>query len=31
VLQERVAETHGFLIHHHKMELYGLCAACQRA
>jgi Fur family ferric uptake transcriptional regulator len=29
-LQERVAETHGFLIHHHKMELYGLCAACQR-
>ena len=28
-LQERVAEAHGFVVHHHKMELYGLCATCQ--
>ncbi len=28
-LQERVAATHGFVIRHHKMELYGLCAACR--
>lgn len=30
-LQERVAEAHGFTIRHHKMELYGLCAACRAA
>jgi Fur family ferric uptake transcriptional regulator len=29
-LQSRVAAKHGFLVSHHKMELYGLCAACQR-
>lgn len=29
-LQSRVASKHGFLVTHHKMELYGLCAACQR-
>lgn len=29
-LQARVASKHGFLVSHHKMELYGLCAACQR-
>jgi Fur family transcriptional regulator, ferric uptake regulator len=28
-LQERVAASHGFSIRHHKMELYGVCAACQ--
>lgn len=30
VLQEAVAETHGFTITGHKMELYGLCADCQK-
>ena len=29
-LQSRVASKHGFLVSHHKMELYGLCASCQR-
>ena len=28
-LQDRVATEHGFLVTHHKMELYGLCAECQ--
>ncbi len=27
-LQARVAEAHGFTVTHHKMELYGTCAAC---
>ena len=27
-LQEEVAETHGFLLTHHKMELYGVCPSC---
>jgi Fur family ferric uptake transcriptional regulator len=30
-LQQRVATAHGFVVSHHKMELYGLCAACQAA
>jgi Fur family ferric uptake transcriptional regulator len=30
-LQDRVARQHGFLVTSHKMELYGLCAKCQRA
>lgn len=28
-LQDEVAESHGFKLTHHKMELYGLCRACQ--
>ncbi len=28
-LQEQVAAAQGFELTHHKMELYGLCAACQ--
>lgn len=28
--QSRVAHSHGFVVTHHKMELYGLCANCQR-
>lgn len=27
-LQNEVAAAHGFLIKHHKLELYGLCAKC---
>jgi Fur family ferric uptake transcriptional regulator len=27
-LQEKVAQSHGFSIRHHKMELYGLCSEC---
>lgn len=30
-LQTRIAEQHGFVVTHHKMELYGLCAECRRA
>jgi Fur family ferric uptake transcriptional regulator len=30
-LQDRIAEAHGFVVKHHKMELYGICPACQRA
>ena len=30
-LQERVAVKHGFVVTHHKMELYGLCQSCQQA
>lgn len=29
VLQQEVARANGFLVTHHKLELYGLCAACQ--
>jgi len=29
-LQERVAAEHGFTISDHKMEIYGLCADCQK-
>jgi Fur family ferric uptake transcriptional regulator len=28
-LQESVAEDHGFLVTHHKLELYGLCRFCR--
>lgn len=28
-LQQLVARAHGFLVTHHKLELYGLCARCQ--
>lgn len=28
-LQERIAARHGFLVRHHKHELYGLCQDCQ--
>jgi Fur family ferric uptake transcriptional regulator len=30
-LQERVASLYSFKIHHHKHELYGLCAKCEAA
>ena len=29
-LQAEVAASHGFLIETHKLELYGLCAKCQK-
>lgn len=29
-LQQRVAKQHGFVVTHHKMELYGICEACQQ-
>jgi Fur family ferric uptake transcriptional regulator len=29
-LQAEVAASHGFLIETHKLELYGLCAACRK-
>jgi Fur family ferric uptake transcriptional regulator len=29
-LQTRVAKSHGFAVHTHKLELYGLCGDCQR-
>lgn len=29
-IQDEVAASHGFVMQYHKMELYGLCAACQR-
>lgn len=28
-LQEQVAVEHGFKVGHHRMEIYGVCAACQ--
>lgn len=30
-LQLLVARKHGFLVKHHKMELYGLCAGCHQS
>lgn len=30
-LQDAVAQSHGFKVLSHKMELYGLCVECQRA
>lgn len=30
-LQARVAESHGFEVESHKLELYGRCARCRRA
>jgi Fur family ferric uptake transcriptional regulator len=30
-LQDRIAARYGFEVHHHKHELYGRCADCQRA
>ena len=29
-IQDEVAASYGFVMQYHKMELYGLCAACQR-
>ena len=29
-LQKDVAKSHGFIIHSHKLELYGLCAKCRK-
>lgn len=29
-LQEKIAAEHGFRLHHHRLELYGICAACQK-
>lgn len=31
VLQQEVARQHGFIVTHHKLELYGLCSDCQAA
>ncbi len=28
-MQDRVAGEHGFVVTHHKMELYGLCPSCR--
>jgi len=28
-LQDRVARDHGFVVTHHKLELYGLCKSCR--
>ena len=30
-LQDEIAARHGFMIRRHKLELYGLCAACRKA
>jgi Fur family ferric uptake transcriptional regulator len=30
-LQDEVAAEHGFRLSHHRMELYGVCATCQRS
>lgn len=30
-LQDEVASSHGFRMSHHRMELYGICATCQRS
>jgi len=30
-LQAAVAKRHGFLVTHHKLEMYGLCSDCQKA
>jgi Fur family ferric uptake transcriptional regulator len=30
-IQEAVAAEHGFEIHHHRLELYGLCPECRQA
>lgn len=29
-IQDEVALSHGFSMHYHKLELYGLCAACKK-
>lgn len=29
-LQEEVANSHGFSLSHHRMELYGICRTCQQ-
>lgn len=29
-LQEAAAQSHGFRVTHHRMELYGLCRGCQK-
>ena len=29
-LQDRVATRYGYSVHHHKHELYGLCAECKK-
>lgn len=30
-LQEAAARAHGFRVEHHKLEIYGVCRACQRS
>jgi len=30
-LQSKVAQSHGFSVTHHKMELYGICATCAKS
>lgn len=29
-LQDEIAATHGYLIHTHKLELYGICPKCRK-
>ncbi len=29
-LQDKVAREHGFIVTHHKLELYGLCESCRK-
>ena len=29
IIEDRVAENHGFTVTHHKLELYGLCRNCK--
>ena len=29
-LQEKIAQTYGFKLHHHRHELYGVCKNCRR-
>ncbi len=29
-LQEEIAESHGYIVHTHKLELYGICPKCRK-
>ena len=29
-LQDEIAESHGYLVHTHKLELYGICPKCRK-
>ncbi|HKZ17544.1 MAG TPA: transcriptional repressor [Geobacteraceae bacterium] len=29
-LQDKIAEDHGYLVHTHKLELYGICSKCRK-
>ncbi len=30
MLQDEIAEKHGYLVHTHKLELYGICPKCRK-